>query len=100
MVQDTLLTGALYVLLVGATLGLQCISELLKKSKLHYKTVVFLEHAIFFGGSLVVLLVLIYLTALTTIDLARSFRTAVAAPIAVQAGAPESDKDAGGGGAA
>lgn len=72
--QDTLLTAAIYVLLVLATLVLRYFAELMNDATLHHWVLDKLEHAIFFCGSAIVFLVLIYVTTITTIDLFHSFR--------------------------
>ena len=77
--QDTLLTGAIYILLVLATLTLRYFAELMKDSQLHHAVLEFLEYAIFLCGTAIVLLVLIYVTIVTASDLVRSFRLAIKA---------------------
>lgn len=61
-VADTLLTGAIYILLVLATLALRYFAELMKTSPLHHQVLEFLEYAIFICGTIVALLVLLYVT--------------------------------------
>jgi hypothetical protein len=78
--RDVLLTGAIYALLIGATLALRYCVELLKESAVHYRVLQFLEYAIFFAGSLVVLLILAYVTVVTILDLLRSFKAAIGIP--------------------
>ena len=77
--KDTLLTGGIYILLVIATLILRYFAHQLEESTVQFKVVVFLEYGIFFSGSLVVVLILIYVTVLTVVELFNSFRFALAA---------------------
>ena len=72
--QDTLLTAAIYVLLVLATKVLQYFAESMKESPLHHQVLEFLEHAIFLAGSAMIFLVLLSVTIISAVDLFRSFK--------------------------
>ena len=78
--QDTMLTGAIYILLVLATLTLRYFAALMKDSPLHHGVLEFLEHAIFLCGTAVALLVLIGVTIVAVMDLGRSFHISLGAP--------------------
>lgn len=72
--KDTILLAAIYALLVGTTLALRYFAHLMKDSPLHHGVLVVLEYAIFFSGTTIVALILIYVTVITSRDLAASFR--------------------------
>jgi hypothetical protein len=77
--RTALLTVAIYVVLVVATLILRYFVEMTKDSHLHHTILDFLEKAIFLAGTVMVLLVLIVVTVTSAVDLVRSFRNAIAA---------------------
>lgn len=76
--KDTLITGAIYAMLVVATLILKYFAHQLEDSPIHYKIVVSLEYAIFLAGSAVVGLVIIYLAVISILELSISFKESIA----------------------
>jgi len=76
--KDTLLTGGIYLLLIAVTLALKYSAHSLEDSPVHHAVLVVLEYLIFFSGSFVVLLILVYVTVISTLELATSFKCAMA----------------------
>jgi|ERR1017187_6552142 hypothetical protein len=74
-VKHTLLTGGIYVILVLFTLLLHYFATLMKDYPFHFKILVGLEMCIFVVGSILLFLVMVYVTAFFMRDLYRSFRT-------------------------
>ena len=75
--RDTLVTGGIYTLFILVTLALKYFSRSLETSPIHYAVVVGLEYAIFISGSLVVLLILVYVTTVSIFELGKSFECAL-----------------------
>ena len=84
--KDTLLTGAIYLLLVGVSLALKYSAHSLEDSRIHHIVLVILEYLIFFSGSFVALAILIYVTVLSTLELASSFKTVMSAYVDQETG--------------
>lgn len=77
--QDTLLTGAIFVILVLATKVLQYFALSMKESPLHFQALEYLEHAIFFSGCTMLGLVVVFVTIISIVDLVRCFIAALLA---------------------
>ena len=71
--QDTLLTGAIFLILVGATHVLRATAATMKDSPVHYLPLEALEHGIFYSGCLMLGLVALFVTIVSSVDLYRSF---------------------------
>jgi len=71
--QDVGVTGVAFVLLVSATLLLQFCTQAFNDSSLYHTVLDFLEVSIFLSGSLVLFVVLLYVTGVTLTDLVKSF---------------------------
>lgn len=71
--QDTLLTGAIFLILVGATHVLRATASTMKDSPVHYQPLETLEHGIFYSGCFMLGLVALFVTVVSAVDLARWF---------------------------
>lgn len=76
-IQETVLTAAIYTVFVAVTLFLVYLSGIVQESQ-HKQILELVEKAIFFSGSFVIFLVIVYLTAMTAIDLFFSFKKTLA----------------------
>jgi hypothetical protein len=72
-IQDTLLTGAMFVVLVGATHALRSSAASLRESPTHFQSLELLEHGIFFSGCLMLALVALFVTIVSITDLVWCF---------------------------
>ena len=71
-------TGVLFVLLSGVTVLLRLAADWNKDSETHYKVLVWVEHAVFYVGNLIIVLVVLYLLVVLAWDLWRSLRRTLA----------------------
>lgn len=73
-IQDTALTGAILLVLIGATHVLKASVATMKDSSLHHTPLLILEHGIFFSGCFVVAIISAFVCLITALDLYRWLR--------------------------
>lgn len=76
-IQDTALTGAILLVLIGATHILRVSVATLKDSPVHHTPLELLEHGIFYSGCFMLFLVALFVTIISMSDLYRWFVSAL-----------------------